>query len=291
MEPHPLAHHGSTARSVASLAAALSLASLAACDSFDLQPGSTSILQAFAETPVTQAAEWAVDKYDADKRYRGTIILANKPFAGEELYIKLFIDNAADPDPGVRTAAIRALGNHGGPDHAPVLIKALQDQDKFVRLEAARALQRVHNPAAVLPLINTSTEAREIEPEIRAEAADALGQYPEPRVLGALRNCLADSNLTVNFAALHSLRTLTGQDFGFDRVDWRAWIEQSQNPFLARVAYVYPVFKRDKSFLEYVPMVPGPPNEPTGTSPAGMPAIGESVPRATGDKTAPTVPK
>lgn len=288
MQPHPAARR---VRQVLPLACALSAPLIGACDSLDLQPGATSILEVFAEPSAAQGAEWALDKYDADKRYRGTMLLANKPFAGEELYIKLFIDNAADPDAGVRTAAIRALGNHGGPEHVPVLVKALRDSDKLVRLEAARALQRVHNPAAVEPLMIACNAEREPEAEIRAEAADALGQYADPRILGSLQSCLADSNLTVNYAGLRSLRTLTGQDFGMDRVAWRNWLEKSPDPFRARIAYVYPVFRRDRSFIEHIPFVPGPPNEPEGAGPAGMPGIGETAPPATGDKQVPPSPR
>lgn len=260
------------------------IAALGGCDGFEVQPGTTGLLQVFSEPSITQAAGWAIDKYDADKRYRGTMILANKPFAGEELYLKLFVDNASDPDSGVRTAATRALGNHGGPEHVPVLLKSLQDQDKLVRLEAARALQRIHNPIAVDPLIRASDPEKEIQPEIRAEAADALGQYAEPRVLGALQKCLADTSLSVNYAGLRSLRTLTGQDFGLERLAWRLWLDQASDPFKARIAYVYPVFRREKSTVEYVPFVPGPPNEPEGVSPTGLPQGGDTTPTRTGDK-------
>ena len=273
------------------LGATLALAALAACEGLDVQPGTTGLLQVFAEPSISQAAEWAIDKYDADKRYRGTMILANKPFAGEELYIKLFIDNASDPDSGVRTAATRALGNHGGPEHVPVILKSLQDPDKLVRLEAARALQRVHNPIAIDPLIKECDDRKEIDSEVRAEAADALGQYAEPRVLASLQKSMADSNLSVNYSALRSLRTLTGQDFGLDRLAWRLWLDQSGDPFKARLAYTYPVFRRDKTTLEYVPFVPGPPNEPEGATPAGLPQGGEPVTPATGDKTPPEPPK
>lgn len=241
------------------------------CELPELQPGATSVLDVFKDVTPAQAAEWAIDPYDSDKRYRGTLLLANKPFAGEGVYIKLFTDNINDPDAGVRMASVRALGNHGGPEHAPLLLKALKDPDKMVRAEAARALQRVHNPIAVEPLIKALDEKDEPEAEVRAEVADALGQYPENRVVAALLSALAEPNLAINYATVDSLRTLTGQDFGFDRVAWREWVDKTKDPFLAGSAYVYPAFHRSKRWYEYIPFVPGPPNEAQGASPVGLP--------------------
>lgn len=246
---------------------------LAGCSGFEGHEGATSIRDLFKGPSPRQAAEGAVDPYNADQRMRGTTILGNLPFAGDPIYIQLFVDNAADKDAGVRVAAIRALANHGGPEHVPLFVKALRDPDTMVRVEGARALQRIHNPVAVEPLIQAIDESKEPETDARAEAADALGQYPENRVVAALIKALADPSLAVNYSALNSLRTLTGQDFGFDRVAWRGWVDTATEPFLARSAYVYPVFRRDRSWVEYIPLVSQPPNEVEGSSPAGMPPM------------------
>ncbi len=48
----------------------------------------------------------------------------------------------ADPDPAVRSSAARALGEHGGPDHADLLQAMLADEVQQVRIEAAGALLR-----------------------------------------------------------------------------------------------------------------------------------------------------
>lgn len=243
------------------------------CSLGELPEGSNSILDLFKGPSPEVAATWAVDPYDADKRMRGTTILGNFPFASDPIYIRLFVDNAADKDAGVRVAAMRALANHGGPDHVPLFVSALQDPDPMVRVEGARALQRVHNPTVVDALIRVIDENREPEADVRAEAADALGQYAENRVVAALIKALADPSLAVNYSALNSLRTLTGQDFGFDRVAWRSWVDAAADTFQARSAYVYPVFRRPKTWVEYIPLVPPPPNEPEGSIPAGMPPM------------------
>lgn len=249
------------------------LVPLAGCDVSDLRPGAKSILELSAPPSPREAAEWAIDPYDANNRYRGTLLLANATFAGEDVYLRLFEDNIRDPDPGVRAAAARALANHGSRPHAPLLVAALSDPDIGVRLEAARGLQRLHAPDAVDALAAALDPAREAEPSVRAEAADALGQYPQRRVVEALIAALDDPNLAVNRTTRSSLRTLTGQDLGFDRAEWARWYNRSPATFAAGGLYVYPVYHRDKFWYEYLPFVPPPPNE-TPSTPAGMPLPG-----------------
>jgi HEAT repeat protein len=242
---------------------------LVGCDVFDMKPGAKSIFQAFAPPTPEEAARWATDEFDADKRYRGTLLLANAPFAGDPLYIKLFTQNMNDTDPGVRSAAARGLGAHGGPEHVPLLVAHLTDEDPIVRIESARALQRLHNPVAIDPLLNALDMDKELEPRVRVEAASALSQYPETRVVDELIKSLRDDNLAVNRSSQDALRTLTGQDFGFDLAAWQAWASSTGDLFAARTVYIYPVFARSKKWYEHLPLVSGPPNETPGI-PAGM---------------------
>lgn len=250
---------------------------LAACTA-DVPKGATSIFQVFAEPTPADAATWAIDKYDADKRYRGTLLLANEPFGGQPIYMELYLDNIKDPDPSVRAAATRAIGNHGSPDQVPILIERLHDSDRLVRAEAARGLQRLHNPVAIKPLLGALREFRdatgefppEPDPDVRAEAADALGQYADNTVVQGLIQALSDSNLSVNRNTLRSLRTLTGQDFGYDRRAWLEWYKSTKDTFAARGVYTYPVFHREKNFSEYIPFIKPPPNEPEA-APVGLP--------------------
>lgn len=250
---------------------------------WDAPRGATSILQFNADPTPSEAAAWAIDKYDADKRFRGTMLLANAPFGGEAVYQELYLDNIDDEDPGVRAAATRAIARHGKPEQVDLLIERFADDDRSVRLEAARGLQRLHNPRAVPPLIaaisldRRGEDYNEGEPDIRAEAATALGQYPEGRVVDALIGALADPNLAVNRASLESLRTLTGQDFGLDRRAWIDWTEATRQAFAGRSEFVYPAFQRDRRWFEYIPFVPQPNNEPAST-PIGMPRMGEPAP-------------
>lgn len=242
----------------------------------------TSVLSAFSPTTPTEAAAWAVDPYDADKRYRGILLLANAPFGGEPVYVDLYVRAASDEDSGVRTAGVRGLALHGSPEHVPLIAGQLESEDRVLRWECARALQRLHNDEAVAPLMKRLEERIEAEPLVRAASADALGQYAEPKVVDALVASLADRDLNVHNAARKSLRTLTGQDFGPDLRSWVAWRKQSPDLFAARQTYVYPVFQRDRNLGELLaPMFFRPPNEtastPVGFDPARASAAAESA--------------
>ncbi len=241
------------------------------CGTFDGVPrGTNSLLEVLnPQTSPIEATEMATDPYSAEKRYKGITLLSSADFGGQPVYIDLYIDGISDEDASVRGASVRALGRHGDPEHASMLIEALQDSDDFVRLEAARGLQRIHSNDAIDPLLALIDEEREKNIDIRATAADALGQYKQTRVVLGLISALGDSRLGVNNRVQHSLMILTGQNFALDRGAWLDWYNRTENIFAGAQPYTYPVFNRKKRLVEYLPMIPQPPNETAGT-PVGM---------------------
>ncbi len=262
---------GQSHRRLACLLASSTLIVLTGCNAFDDVPrGTESLLQVLVpQTTPTQAANMATDEYSAENRYRGTTLLSNAEFGGEGVYLELYLDGMSDEDSGVRSASVRALGRHGDPEHVDLIVNALNDEVEGVRIEAARALQRVHSARAIKPLIEAINEDEEPNVDVRAAAADALGQYRESEVVQALVASLRDSRLVVNNRVQHSLLILTGQNFGIDRRAWIDWYNSTDDLFAAAQPYTYPVFNRKKKIVEYLPFVPQPPNEITST-PVGM---------------------
>jgi hypothetical protein len=256
---------------VAVLALTLPLAGCLSNDDRAKMAESESILgPIFKQQTPAEAAAWAADPYDADKRARGMNALAGAPWGGADAYVALYRERLKDDNAPVRAVAARAIGLHGGPEDVPKLVPLTKADEVIVRLEATRSLQRLHNPAAVPALIERLNIAKEPEPEIRAEAASALGQYADNAVLQSLIAALADPSLVVNTGALESLRTLTGNDaLGIDRKAWTRWAKETERPFAGQRAYVYPVFWREKRWLDYVPFMPPVPNETAG-QPAGF---------------------
>lgn len=256
----------------ASIALSVSLAALTGCENFGgaTAENPNTILGAFSGPTPQEAARWAVDPYDADKRSRGMLYLANQPFGGERVYVDLYVAALSDGDPAVRAVAVRALALHGTAEHAELIAEHLDAEDRLLRWECARALQRLHNPSVVTDLIQRIDPEKETEPEVRAESARALGQYAESRVVEALISALDDRDLIVNRGARWSLRVLTGQDFNYDVRRWVAWRAETKDIFAQRREYEYPVFSRSPTWVEQIVPWMEPPNEEKAR-PAGMP--------------------
>ena len=56
---------------------------------------------------------------------------------------------------------------------------------------------------------------------------------------------------------------------------------QTREPFTFRREYVYPVFPRDKRWLDYMPFMPTVPNE-TAARPMGMPEVASATATTSG---------
>ncbi len=233
-------------------------------------PGAKSLLDFNTGPNYEQASLRARNPYDANARYRGTLTLANAPFASEDAFLALFAQNIKDRDPSVQMAAARGLANHGAPEHAILLVEALESEVDIVRIEAARGLQRLHNPAAISALMRHSREADEIDAAVRAECTHALGQYAQARVLSHLIERLRDDpSLTVVSSAMDALVFLTGEEFGLVASQWGSWAQSETDPFAGQTAYLYRYFHRDRTLIEWIPLVGDPPNE-ISASPAGF---------------------
>src|SRR6185295_4051963 len=111
-------------------------------------------------------------------------------FGGAEVYLRAYRDYIQhETNPLVKAEAIRALGRHGSAEDATLIAGQLKDDNIQVRWEAAKALQRLHNPAVVPDLLRILRDDQQTA-DIRMAAACALGQYPEDRVFHGLVGAL-----------------------------------------------------------------------------------------------------
>lgn len=259
-------------RTPAGTLATILLIATVGCDtiSSDLE----SFGDSFSPPTPLEAATWAVDTTDSENQRRGIALLASAPWGGAEAYVRLYrLYIEENSDPLVKAFALKAIGRHGDASDAVLVAGQLESPFTIVRMEAARALQRLHDPV-VMDAICRRLNRPDEEPEIRIELAIALGQYRKESVFQALVMALGQRELGVNWAALDSLETLTGQDFGLDQAAWLSWRTATTDPFLDDERYLYPVFRRELDFIDYIvfwqPVVFEEPGVPIGTSLTGI---------------------
>ena len=229
----------------------------------------------------TQAAQWALDTEDPDRRREGLLLLSTSRFGGEPPYVRLYREYIAnDPNPIVRAVAVRALARWGDAEDATLIVSHLDpevEEDRTVRWEAARGLQRLHRPAVTRDLIEHLLDDSEA-PTVRAEIARAMGQYRGDAVFQALVAVLDDPSLNVNRAARDALAGLTGANQGLEPADWLQWYvsqPDGTDVFAGAAEYQYPVYEREPSLFERLTFGSGRGFEEPG-SPVGL--KGEAAP-------------
>ena len=99
-----------------------------------------------------------------------------------------------------------------------------------MRLEAAKALANLPDPAAADPLVKLVSNADE-DRDVRVAAAQALNHYKKLEVARALTSRLNERDFSVAWQARRSLRRLTGKDFRYNEAAWLEYIAGPEKPF------------------------------------------------------------
>lgn len=130
---------------------------------------------------------------EPDPSLRRLAVIAAADFADEAP--ALFVAAAADPDPGVRLEAARALEASPDPGAVAALGKLLTDEDDEVRRAAAESLGEILDETAA-PLLLPLLAAAET-PFARAALLAALRKLRAADALQPALNALADENAAV----------------------------------------------------------------------------------------------
>jgi hypothetical protein len=171
------------------------------------------------------------DDRSSDARRRGINDLLRWDFAHNPPYLLRYREIARnDPDPYVRSVAIRALNRCRDADSRPAFVAGLSDNSPLVRLESAKALVNLPDPSAAEGLIRLVTRSDE-DRDVRIAAADALGYYRRLEVARALTPRLGEHDFSVAWQARRSLRRLTGRDFYYNEAAWLEYITGPDKPF------------------------------------------------------------
>jgi hypothetical protein len=186
--------------------------------------------EAFSGKTALWAAHKMEDPYFPDERREGINQLVDHDYGKRPPYTTRYKQIAqTDTDFTVRAAAIRALNRAREKSATGIFIKALQDANESVRLEAAKALANVPDANAVAPLTKIVANNSENK-DLRIAAADALKRYRDLGAARALVNALEGKDFGVAWQARHSLVTLTGKDLHYDTGAWLNYLTGPTKP-------------------------------------------------------------
>lgn len=251
---------------------AMLLSGLTGCSS-SRSPMASLIESLSPQTP-GEVARDAFNVYDADVRRNSVNALSAARFGGEEPYLRLYRLLIDDPDPTVRAACTKALGLHGQVQDIDLVLIRLKDEATTVRWEAAKALQKLHHPKVIDPLMDLL--ARDEDADVRQAAAIALGQYPAVSVFNQLVGALDDRSFSVVQAARQSLVLLTGYDFGTDGSLWLIYARNDpQNIFKHQKQYTWQPYVAPRTFGQKMAFWKKPPPPPQPRVPTGMTPLAE----------------
>jgi HEAT repeats len=192
-----------------------------------------------------QAARGMENKDNADDRREGIIELVTEwDFARKPPLTTRYKEIAQnDPDFTVRAMAIRALNISRDASATEIFISALDDDNELIRLEGAKALANVPDPAAIPSLerllegkrVSVSKDGESSVPtdeslDVRIAAADALRQYRDLDVARNLVAYLNEREFAVAWQSRQSLTVLTGRDLQYDQAAWLAYLTGPERP-------------------------------------------------------------
>lgn len=214
---------------------------------------------------------------DPDVRRQAVEVVSAAKWGGAEPYLHAYRLLVTHPDKSIRAASLRALGRHGEPQDAEEIANYLDENEyvTFVRWEAAKALQKIHNPKVAKALIASATN--DSDPDVRMGTTKALGQYPDSAVFQALVGLVNDPDFGVAYTASRSLSTLTGQDLGLAPAKWLKWGDEHANDLFAdQQQYTWQPYDRPLNLLDKAQFwkthEPANPRPPTGLADTGTPS-------------------
>jgi HEAT repeat protein len=131
-----------------------------------------------------------------------------------------------EPDSLLRSEILRTLAAYGGDTATAVLHAAVRDTDTDVRKIVCDLWGRRGDAEAAQVLADVLTG--DSDKDVRMAAARALGQSHDPAAVKALGTALEDKDPAMQYRAMLSLHTTTGQDLGNDVDRWRQYVKNGE---------------------------------------------------------------
>jgi HEAT repeat protein len=118
-----------------------------------------------------------------------------------------------------------------GDPAVPPVVKALQDENRLIRMHAADLLRKWALDPEILPTVRAwamkplVTVLGDPDYHVRVVAIQALGSMKDPRAVDPLIESLRRGNSRIRGFAAQALRNVTGEDFGEEVEAWVRWQE------------------------------------------------------------------
>jgi hypothetical protein len=170
------------------------------------------------------AAKKMANKNSPDQQREGMLRLTDFEFARHGVYVEGYaIEARSAPDFTVRAAGIRALNRCRAKGYTSLFLDALASDEPLIQLEAADALGNIPDPQSVHALVARLQDGT-VNVDVRVSCAEALRNFHTSESMNALVSVLDDTNFGVAWQARQSLELLTGQDFRYDSKLWLNYI-------------------------------------------------------------------
>jgi HEAT repeat protein/cyclophilin family peptidyl-prolyl cis-trans isomerase len=131
---------------------------------------------------------------------------------GDPRALPALLTLARESHPYTRAFAVKGLATLKDPAALPVLMPLLSSGERFVLVETIRALGRIGDPSAAGPLLRIIRDAR-ADPQIRLEAANAIGGVRDPQVFDVLTDLMFEAGPAYRASALRALAAVDQQTF------------------------------------------------------------------------------
>jgi peroxiredoxin len=155
------------------------------------------------------------------------------------------------PNPGLRYAAVDALGDQHGPQVRDAIAGAFTDSASIVRQRAMEVLPKLDSDSGLRLLL---TGLKDDDLWVRQAAATQLDLYDKihlkgiDRALPTLVASIDDPDLAVSNTAMHALRKITGKPWRVSHrssaaeraaaiANWQTWWAQNQSHYVIPTAY------------------------------------------------------
>ncbi len=165
---------------------------------------------------------------DTDPDYRREAIAAKTGSGDRSENPTIAAKLLNDPDPMVRAQAAVKLGESRDPEAVQFLAQALTDRDEQVRWDTVEALEKIGERSVAPKVIDVLV--RDESANVRRSAARCLGMLGDRAAIPVLIEALSDREYRVSAASAAALAAITGQGFGSDKANWKAWYEGTPSP-------------------------------------------------------------